>query len=80
MRQLMLGLLATAALSTSSACAYNATGSLPRRTLIFEATVEGTTLTQANNIVYYFVVDTDGNPATVSPSRCRTPSGRTTSG
>jgi hypothetical protein len=64
MRQLMLGLLATAALVTSSACAYNATGSLPRRTLIFEATVEGPTLTQANNIVYYFVVDTDGNPET----------------
>jgi hypothetical protein len=64
LRNLMLGLAATATLLSVAACAYNATGTLPRRTLIFEATVEGQALTQANNIAYYFVIDTDGNPET----------------
>lgn len=58
------GLALFTAFQAAHGCAYNATGVLPRPTLIFEASVEGQQLTQANNIAYYFVLDTSGKTNT----------------
>jgi hypothetical protein len=52
---------ASVALAASGGCAYNTQAENPqgRQTLIFEYSVEGDRLTQANNLAYYFVVNTD---------------------
>lgn len=43
----------------AQACAWNATGVAPPRTLIFEFTVEGDQIVQSPNIAYYLVIDAD---------------------
>lgn len=50
-----------AATVLASGCAYNATGAVARRTLIFEFSVEGPQLYKGNNVAYYLVLDTDND-------------------
>lgn len=58
--RLLISMLTLATLA--GGCAYNATGTLPRPTLIFEFSVEGDALARGNNVAYYFALDTAGTP------------------